>query len=126
LDKENTINSLKLAADLLIDKKDWEGARKRLFQLVLNLDDKEHKDIKVDSLYWLAMINILTNRIYDNQALVFVNKQFIAGLPESVRHNFDLLTSDKEMQTMTRSSVEKYLNDRGMNAFYESYMKKKN
>jgi thioredoxin-like negative regulator of GroEL len=78
LDEKSTVSSLKLAADLLIEKQDWEAARKRLFPLVLKLDDKEHKDVKADALQWLAMINILTDKIYDNQALMFVNKQFIS------------------------------------------------
>jgi len=125
LDEKSTVSSLKLAADLLIEKQNWDAARKRLFQLVLKLDDQEHKNVKADALQWLAMINILTDRIYDNQALVFVNKQFISKLPENIRRTFDLLTNDEEMQTMTRYSVEKQLNDKGIAEFYEHYMKKK-
>lgn len=125
LDEKSTVSSLKLAADLLIEKKDWDGARKRLFQLVLKLDDDKHKDVKSDALLWLAMINILTDRIYDNQALIFMNTQFINKLPDSTRKTFELLTNDKEMQTMTRYSVEKQLKDTGMSDFYDHYMKKK-
>lgn len=125
LDKKSTVSSLKLAADLLINKQDWSSARERLFQLVLKVNDEEHRDIKADALQWLAMINILTDRIYDNQALMFINKQFISQLPENIRRTFELLTNDEEMQTMTRYSVEKQLNDKGMSDFYEAYIQKK-
>ncbi|MDP2193800.1 MAG: hypothetical protein Q8K36_04685, partial [Alphaproteobacteria bacterium] len=125
LDEYDTIDSLKLAADLLIARKEWDQARERLFQLIVRLTDKDHQNMKAEILMWLGQINILNDRIYDNQALAFVHKDFIAKQNKKWQESFALLTNDYAFKRMTREDIEAYMQHSGLKDFYTLYIQKK-
>lgn len=125
LQKENTIESLKLATDLLIAEKKWDEARSILFDLLLKLEDVKHKEVKADAIMTLAMVNILTDMPHENQALYIVHGNFFSNVSKEKQEIFSSLVNSPEMFVIDRDSVEEQLKSVGeLDKLYKFYQPK--
>lgn len=126
LESQGKIKGFQQAADLLIKQKMWREAHDRLLKLIIKFEAEDEKDIKMDSLLKLAMVNVLLEENEENQVIREVYKDFISAQDEKKRQTFDYLTDDAEFTDITRKIIEGQLSTlAGFKIVYEDILSDK-
>lgn len=109
LDDKNTTETANQAVEILLSRKKWKEAKEKVFKLILKLEEEKNDDAKMSNLIRLAMINVLTGDVEDNEALRVMNSDFVKKQSDDIQKTFNYLTDATDISVITRPIIQDVL-----------------
>ncbi|CAO5679839.1 MAG: hypothetical protein HEEMFOPI_01349 [Holosporales bacterium] len=106
---DNSLESIKKSSDFLMTQKQWYKARLRYLDLLMRLETEKNDALKMDVLVKLALLNILLEEPFENEALRISYESFISGQPKERQDEFNYYVDDIDKEKVNRNNIDEQL-----------------